>query len=254
MSQQVMHRQVGVDVLRGFDPLALSPLARDRAFYCFVKRGLDLALASLALLILMPVMAVIAILIILDSGRPIIFAQERVGARRWCRDGYGYWRRTLFTCCKFRSMVQDADPSVHQAFVTAFIHNDHRSLAELQGEETKICKLLCDPRVTRIGKILRKTSLDELPQLWNVIKGDMSVVGPRPPLQYEVDEYEPWHLQRLQTKPGITGLWQVTARSSVDFDEMVKLDIEYIENQSFWLDLKVLLKTPRAVLSGKGAV
>ncbi len=110
-----------------------------------------------------------------------------------------------------------------------------------------------DNRLTRLGRWLRETSLDELPQLWNVLKGDMSLVGPRPPLPYEVEMYEPWHCQRLAARPGITGLWQVTARSSADFDEMVQLDINYIQHQSLWLDLKILLKTPIAVLSGKGA-
>lgn len=115
-------------------------------------------------------------------------------------------------------------------------------------------KLVHDPRVTRLGAFLRKTSLDELPQLWNVLKGDISLVGPRPPIPYEVEMYEPWHRRRLSTIPGVTGLWQITARSSVDFDEMVELDLEYIERQSFWLDLKILLQTPLAILKTRGAV
>ncbi len=250
-----MYEQVSVNLLRQFDPLALSPLIRDRSYYYHVlKRLLDIIIAALLLIILSPVMALIAILIVVDSRGPIIFAQERVGARRWFRDGFSYWQQTVFTCYKFRSMTHDADQSIHQAFTKAFIHNDHKSMAALQGGDTETRKLVHDPRVTRIGRILRKTSLDELPQLWNVLKGDMSLVGPRPPIPYEVEEYKPWHRQRLKTKPGLTGLWQITARSSTDFDEMVKLDIRYIERQSLWLDLNILLKTPLVVLSGKGAV
>ena len=250
----VEREQIDLPVLRRFDPLALSGLGRDRAYYHFFKRMLDVSVAALALVILSPVMAVIALVIILDSGWPVIFAQERVGARRWTRESYSYWRRTTFTCYKFRSMVQDADPSMHKVFTKAFIHNDHQSMAALQGDDIKVRKLKSDPRVTRLGWILRRSSLDELPQLWNVLKGDMSLVGPRPPIAYEVDEYKSWHHRRLGAKPGLTGLWQVTARSSADFDEAVRLDIQYIENQSFWLDLKILLRTPLAVFSGKGAV
>jgi lipopolysaccharide/colanic/teichoic acid biosynthesis glycosyltransferase len=249
-----MYEQVSLNLLRKFDPFALSPLIRDRAYYPFFKRVLDVTVAALALVVLSPVLALIAVLIVLDSPGPIIFAQKRVGARRWTRDGFSYWQQISFTCYKFRSMFRDADQSVHQAFTNAFIHNDHKNMAALQGEDIQIRKLVHDPRVTRLGRFLRRSSLDELPQLWNVLKGDMSLVGPRPPIPYEVDEYEPWHRRRLETKPGLTGLWQVTARSSADFDEAVRLDIEYIERQSLWLDLKILLKTPLAVLSSKGAV
>ena len=249
-----MYEQVSLNLVRQFDPLALSPLVRDRASYYFFKRVLDLTVATLALVILSPVMALIAVLIVLDSPGPIIFAQNRVSARRWTRDGFSYWQQAIFTCYKFRSMVQDADSALHRAFFQAFIHNDHTSMVALQGEDIQTRKLVHDPRVTRLGRFLRRSSIDELPQLWNVLKGDMSLVGPRPPIPYEVNEYEPGHRRRLETKPGLTGLWQVTARSSADFDEMVRLDIQYIENQSLWLDLKILLKTPLAVLSSKGAV
>jgi lipopolysaccharide/colanic/teichoic acid biosynthesis glycosyltransferase len=250
----VEREQIDLGLLQRFDPLALSPLVRDRAFYYAFKRALDISVAALALIVLAPVMALIAVLIVLDSGWPVVFAQGRVGARRWTREGYSYWRQTTFTCYKFRSMVRDADPSVHLAYVKAFIGNDCQRMAALQNGTTQTYKLVGDPRVTRVGRWLRKSSLDELPQLWNVLRGDLSLVGPRPPIPYEVDEYKPWHRRRLQTKPGLTGLWQVTARSSADFDAMVGLDIQYIENQSFWLDLKILVKTPLAVLSGKGAV
>jgi lipopolysaccharide/colanic/teichoic acid biosynthesis glycosyltransferase len=123
----------------------------------------------------------------------------------------------------------------------------------LQGEATETRKLIHDPRIIRPGTLLRKLSIDELPQLWNVLLGDMSLVGPRPAIPYEVEVYQPWHLKRLQAQPGITGLQQVTARNTMDFDEQVKLDIEYVENQSLWLDLKIMFKTPFAVLLAKGA-
>jgi lipopolysaccharide/colanic/teichoic acid biosynthesis glycosyltransferase len=251
--QPLQQQQIGVELLKRFDPLALGPLARDRAFYHGVKRALDVAVAALALIVLAPVMALAAVLIVLDSGWPVIFAQERVGARRWTREGFAYWRRSAFTCFKFRSMVRDANPSRHQAFVTAFIRNDHQTMATVQGDDNGTHKLVDDPRITRVGRLLRKSSLDEVPQLWNVLKGDMSLVGPRPAIPYEVDEYQPWHCQRLQTKPGLTGLWQVTARSSADFEDMVKLDIRYIDRQSLRQDIKIMLKTPFVVISGKGA-
>jgi lipopolysaccharide/colanic/teichoic acid biosynthesis glycosyltransferase len=249
-----MYQQIGVELVQRFDPLALTSLVRDRSPYFLSKRLLDITLATIGLVVLFPLIILIALLIVIDSGWPIIFAQKRVGANRWTRGGFSYWQQTTFTFCKFRSMVQDADPSMHRAFVKAFIHNDQKRMAQVQDEETQTRKLVNDPRVTRVGRFLRRTSLDELPQLWNVVKGDMSLVGPRPPIPYEVDEYSQWQCRRLETKPGLTGLWQVTARSSADFDEMVKLDIDYIENQSFGLDIRILFETPFAVLGGKGAV
>jgi lipopolysaccharide/colanic/teichoic acid biosynthesis glycosyltransferase len=236
--------------------LMASPrtIGRDRHLYLACKRCMDVVLATLLLVLAVPLMLLIAVLIKLDSPGPVIFVQERVGARRRSKDGRTIWYIRNFPFYKFRSMVQGADSSVHQAFVKALIHNDHESMAALQGEDVETCKLVHDPRVTRLGRILRRSSLDELPQLWNVLKGDMSLVGPRPPIPYEVDEYQPWHRQRLWSKPGLTGLWQVTARSSADFDEMVRLDIDYIERQNLWLDLKILVETPLAVLSSKGAV
>jgi lipopolysaccharide/colanic/teichoic acid biosynthesis glycosyltransferase len=249
-----MREQISLGLSRESDALALSKLTRDRVHYYLFKRMLDVIVSAIALVIVSPLLVVIAVAIVLDSGWPIIFVQERVGAQRRLRAGRSYWQPTTFNCYKFRSMVQNADPCVHQAFVKAFIRNDQGNMAALQGEECGTRKLVHDPRVTRLGRLLRRSSLDELPQLWNVLKGEMSLVGPRPPIPYEVAEYEAWHLRRLQTKPGLTGLWQVKARGSADFDEMVKLDIRYIEHQSFWLDLKIILETPRAVLGGQGAV
>jgi len=227
---------------------------QQRRFYFACKRLLDILIAGSALIILSPLILVTAILVMLDSPGPAIFKQERVGLRRRTDDQREAWEASVFTFYKFRTMYRDADSDLHRTFFRAFIRNDHTGMVALQGEDTQVRKLTHDPRVTRVGGFLRKSSLDELPQLWNVLKGDMSLVGPRPPIPYEVDMYEPWHHRRLETKPGLTGLWQVTARSSADFDQMVRLDIQYIERQSFWLDLKILLKTPVAVLSSKGAM
>jgi lipopolysaccharide/colanic/teichoic acid biosynthesis glycosyltransferase len=189
----------------------------------------------------------------LDSPGPIFFKQTRVGVKRIKSNGKYYWQPVHFVFFKFRTMVHNADPSLHQDYVKSFINDEKKGMTESQGEETYIKKLVHDPRITRVGRFLRKTSLDEIPQFLNILKGDMSLVGPRPAIPYEVAEYKPWHFQRLRGMQGLTGLWQVTARSSSDFDDMVRLDIEYLENQSIWSDLKIVLKTPYTVLSCKGA-
>ena len=211
-------------------------------------------MAAMAIILLMIPMLLIAILIKLDSPGPVFYIQERVGAKQRARRGFSYWQLVLFRCYKFRTMVCNADPSLHRAYIQALINNDSESMAALQGSTTNIRKLTRDPRVTRVGRILRKSSLDELPQLLNVIKGEMSLVGPRPAIPYEIEMYKSWQRRRLETKPGLTGLWQVTARSSASFDEIVRLDIQYIEKQSLWLDLQILAKTPYVVLTCKGAV
>jgi lipopolysaccharide/colanic/teichoic acid biosynthesis glycosyltransferase len=172
-----------------------------------------------------------------------------VGARRWAHAGYSYWKQNTFNFYKFRTMVCGADPSTHQAFVTAFI----KGRVELSSTNCAEYKLTRDPRVTRLGRILRKTSLDELPQFLNVLKGDMSLVGPPPALPYEVELYQECHKRRFQIYSGLTGWWQVKGRSQVSFDEMCDLDRYYIEHASLALDLKILLLTPWAVLSGRGA-
>ncbi len=244
-----MVQQIGTEVLRRFDPLAVGPLARDRTTYYFCKRVLDVTVSALALAILLPLMALIAVLIVIDSPGPIFYVQKRVGARRWARDGYSYWKQDTFNFYKFRTMVCRADPSAHKAYVTAFIKGG----AGLSNTDCAEYKLTRDPRVTRIGRILRKTSLDELPQLVNVLKGNMSLVGPRPALPYEVELYQDCHRCRFQIYSGMTGWWQVKGRSRVSFDEMCRLDSYYIEHASLTLDLKILLLTPGAVISGRGA-
>jgi lipopolysaccharide/colanic/teichoic acid biosynthesis glycosyltransferase len=234
--------------------LDIAQTREQRRAYFACKRLFDVVVSAVLLLLLWPLMLLIAILVILDTGGPAFFQQQRVGLCGRKGRHKPIWELNTFTMYKFRTMLKDADSDVHRAFVRALIRNDEAEMAALQGQDTQARKLVNDPRVTRLGKFLRKSSLDELPQLYNVLRGDMSLVGPRPAIPYEVEMYEPWHWRRLEATPGLTGLWQVTARSSVDFDEMVELDLYYIGHQSFWLDLKILLKTPLTVLCSKGAV
>lgn len=244
-----------------------------RRYYFASKRVMDVLVATILLIAFAPFLLIIAIVIRLDSPGPAIFKQERVRARRKGSSGRDSWEVDTFTFYKFRSMKKDADSELHRAFVNAFMHDDEDRMAEIQracreeaseprdafalaflpDEEEEARKLVHDPRVTRVGRILRKTSLDEVPQFWNVLKGEMSLVGPRPDLPYSVADYKPWHFERLNAKPGITGLWQVEGRSDVSWDDLVRMDIEYIHSQSLWLDLKILLKTPLVVLRGDGA-
>jgi lipopolysaccharide/colanic/teichoic acid biosynthesis glycosyltransferase len=208
--------------------------------YDRLKRFLDMSLSLALLVMLSPLLLVIAALVKLKSPGPVLFEQTRVGQGM-----------RPFKMLKFRTMHVNNDHAVHHEFVTAFIKAGAQ--AQIQGQNGMF-KLANDRRVTAIGRVLRKTSLDELPQLWNVVRGDMSLVGPRPPLWYEVDEYQPWHCRRvLEAKPGITGLWQVAGRSRTTFDEMVRLDLRYARGRSLWTDLKILLATPAAVIVGKGA-
>jgi lipopolysaccharide/colanic/teichoic acid biosynthesis glycosyltransferase len=207
-----------------------------------VKRSMDIGLSVLALLFDLPLFIGIALAVKLTSRGPVFFRQERVGQ-------YG----KKFTFLKFRSMYRNNDHSIHQEYIKEFIANGNAATQVTDGEAHY--KLADDPRITRVGRFLRKTSLDEMPQFLNVLKGDMSLVGPRPPLPYEVACYREWHKARLLTaKPGITGLWQVEGRSRVKFDEMVRMDLQYATTWSVWLDCKILLKTPHAVISGAGAV
>lgn len=232
------------DVLWAGRKLAPSVAGTGAAtFIC--KRAMDLVLATLALLLLAPLLLLIAVLIKLDSPGPVIFTQKRVGSRRRTHRGRTAWEITDFRVCKFRSMVRDADESVHREHIQAFV--------EARLDTSGTVKLTEDRRVTRIGTFLRRTSLDELPQLFNVFKGEMSLVGPRPVPTYEADAYQEWHRERLAALPGITGLWQVKGRGLVSFSEMVRMDIEYVRHQSLWLDVRILLATIPAVLSGRGA-
>lgn len=234
----------------------LADNARPIAKYYVLKRIFDLAITLQALILLLPLMIIMAILIRLDSPGSPIFIQERVGAKRKrMQDGRMVWTVQTFPFYKFRTMRSDTNANLHQQYMEAYITGDESKMSELQPE-TKAAdsyKLKGDPRITRVGKLLRRMSLDELPQLWNVIKGDMSLVGPRPPIPYEVEKYERRHMGRLAATPGITGMWQVNGRCETTFEEMVQLDLEYIEKQSILLDLKILLQTVPAVITAKGA-
>ena len=208
-----------------------------------VKRMMDIVGRLFAFVIFAPVFLAIAIAIKLSSKGPVFFRQERIGQ-------YG----KPFVLLKFRSMHINNDTSVHKQWFENFYSGKAELHPTTDGNGNGSFKLPNDPRVTRMGRLLRRTSMDELPQFYNVLKGEMSLVGPRPPIGYEVDAYQAWHRGRiLQAKPGITGLWQVSGRSRVGFDDMVRLDIKYARTWSIWLDIQILLKTPAAVFFGEGA-
>jgi exopolysaccharide biosynthesis polyprenyl glycosylphosphotransferase len=220
----------------------LSAKASRKRARIVVKRGIDILGSGLLLLILSPVLAAIALAIKLSSQGPVIFEQERLGQ---------FGRR--FKCLKFRTMYANNDPKIHREYVQSFIVGKTETQKKGEAERT-VYKIKNDPRITTIGKFLRKTSLDEFPQFWNVLRGDMSLVGPRPPVPYEFEVYDFWHRRRvLEVRPGVTGLWQVSGRSRTCFDDMVRLDLRYAQRWSLWLDFKILLATPRAVFTGDGA-
>jgi len=218
--------------------LAQPQVTYDRKWYALSKKVLDIVGGTLLLLLLLPLMLVIAVAIKATSPGPAILVQERVG-----KGG------KVFPFYKFRSMYNNLDRSIDVGFARAYIHGLPSATVEWDG----VFKPANDKRVTPIGRLLRKASLDELPQLFNVLKGDMSLVGPRPSMPYEVDVYQPWHFRRLEVLPGITGLAQINGRSNLTFKEIVKIDIKYIERRCLLLDLKILLKTMPVVLSGRGA-
>ena len=207
-----------------------------------IKRGFDIAGSTAMLILLAPLFLAIALAIKITSRGPVFYRQQRVGR-------YGQ----TFTLLKFRSMFANNSSDVHKEFVTRLIASKPGEAKQSESDGS-VYKLTNDKRITRVGGILRRTSLDELPQFLNVLKGEMSLVGPRPPIPYELAAYQTWHRQRLlAVKPGITGLWQVTGRSRVRFDEMVRLDLRYASTWTPWLDLKILLRTPGAVIRGSGA-
>ena len=207
-----------------------------------LKRGIDIVGGALLAICCLPFCLIIAIAIKASSKGPVLFRQRRVGQ---------HGRQFMFL--KFRSMYVDNDHTVHKEYVTKLINNERQPRTPNCKSDT-VYKLTSDKRITPIGRFLRRTSLDELPQFWNVLRGDMSLVGPRPPIPYELAAYQIWHRRRLlEVKPGITGLWQVSARSTVDFDEMVRLDLRYATSWSPLLDLKILCRTPFAVIKGSGA-
>lgn len=199
-----------------------------------LKRTFDVVVAAFALVLVAPVMVLVAIAIKLSSKGPVLFCQQRVGEAG-----------EAFCFYKFRSMHTGNDDRVHREYVKKLI-NEGAAAHEENGE--KVYKLKRDPRLIPIGSFIRRYSIDELPQLFNVLKGDMSLIGPRPPIPYEVEEYREWHKRRFEGPPGITGLWQVSGRNRLSFDEMVRLDIEYLDNWSFTRDLRILWRTVGVVL------
>jgi len=246
---QMERIRISCHVFPGEDSGGISVSKHDQMFYpdgqkkdfknksaAAVKKALDVSGSLAALLVLSPLFVIISVLIKLTSPGPVLFRQKRIGQ-------FG----KEFSFLKFRSMYANSDPAIHQEYI--------RKLIDRQVDDSDgAYKIKHDPRVTSIGRFLRKSSLDELPQFINVLRGDMSLVGPRPPIPYEFQEYSLWHRRRvLEAKPGITGAWQVNGRSRTTFDEMVRMDLRYICNQCFWLDIRILLKTPFAVLRGDGA-
>jgi exopolysaccharide biosynthesis polyprenyl glycosylphosphotransferase len=231
------HGTIDVSV---FYPGQATDHPENRQVSLAVKRGIDIIGSLAAILLFSPVFAVLAILVKCTSKGPVLFRQTRFGQ-------YG----KKFTFLKFRSMRVNNDATIHKEFVTKFIAGKGEKQA---GGEGAVFKLTKDPRVTLIGRFIRRTSLDELPQFFNVLLGDMSLVGPRPPLPYEFECYDVWHRTRVfEVRPGITGLWQVNGRSKTNFDDMVRLDLQYARTWTIWMDLQILAKTPKAVLGGEGA-
>ena len=229
--------------------IALLEDRTESNFYYAAKRSLDVLLAGLLLILLLPLLLLIAVLIKLDSPGPVFFIQERVGAKRQWMGRQAIWIIRNFAMYKFRSMVQNADSSVHEAYIRDFVEGRVQPSQEGGAK----FKLTNDARVTRVGRLLRKFSLDELPQLLNVLTGEMSLVGPRPVPPYEVACYGNGHHKRLAALPGITGFWQVKGRCQVSFEEMIRMDVDYIRNASLWFDFKILFLTIPAVLSKRGA-
>lgn len=222
--------ELSVARARDIEPAVDIPRGPQVGTSAFVKRSLDVAVGLVALAVLLPILILVSTAILLESGRPLFFTQKRVGLNG-----------KVFTVFKFRSMTPDAE--TRQAEVRA-----HNEIADGPTFKWK-----ADPRITRVGRFIRRASLDEAPQLLNVLLGDMSLVGPRPPLESEVEKYEAWQLERLAVRPGMTGLWQVSGRSDLTFGEMVELDIRYVRSWSVWLDILLLLRTPLAVITCRGA-
>jgi exopolysaccharide biosynthesis polyprenyl glycosylphosphotransferase len=230
---------VSSDVLK----LMLEDSLKHSAFSLIIKRLFDIVASLIAILLLSPIMLVVAVLVRFSSPGPIIFRQKRLGSKG-----------IPFTFYKFRSMRTDMSDQIHRDFVLKLIDGKHSAINN-GNNENPLYKIKADPRITPLGKFIRKTSIDELPQLFNVLKGDMSLVGPRPPLSYEAEKYQSWHLRRiLEMKPGITGLWQVDGRSRTGFDDAVRMDVRYLQTWSLFLDIKILFKTVKEVLQCRGAV
>jgi lipopolysaccharide/colanic/teichoic acid biosynthesis glycosyltransferase len=221
----------------------LSQQPRGVVLSALSRRVLDVGLAMVLIVLLVPVVLLIVLTIWVDSPGPVLFRQRRLG-----RD------QVPFTLHKFRTMKIDADPGPHQEYVRALITGDGGGQIPVQNDGQTLFKLAVDDRLTRVGRLLRRTSLDELPQLWNVLRGQMSLVGPRPVIPYEVEHYPDWYRERFAIKPGMTGLWQVSGRNERTYEEMVRFDLEYVRRESLGLYLIVLFRTIWVVFSRQGAV
>ncbi len=226
--QSILVKDSETDGANPQDDLVQFPV-RDSLIYRISKRGLDILFSLTGILMFLPLMIPLAILIRLESPGSIIFRQIRVGRNR-----------RHFVCYKFRSMVNEAEEL-------------KEGLASDNEASGAMFKIQNDPRITQLGRFLRRSSLDELPQLFNVLKGDMSIVGPRPQIPTEVEQYEPWHYRRLEVQPGITCLWQISGRSSIGFNEWMRLDSEYVQHRGFFYDLKIILLTLPAIIARRGA-
>jgi lipopolysaccharide/colanic/teichoic acid biosynthesis glycosyltransferase len=219
------------------DAVTWTAADSSRVTWAHVKRAVDVALALVALIVLAPIMLAVALAVRLDSPGPLLFRQERCGRGR-----------RPFTVLKFRTMYDGVSPEAHRRYI------ERLARAEAGADaDAGLKKLVGDPRVTRVGAFLRRASLDELPQLFNVLKGDMSIIGPRPALEYELEHYRPEHFARFDVRPGLTGLWQVSGRNRIGFLGMLDLDVEYSRTTSPRVDAKILLRTPGAVVRGHAA-
>ena len=213
-----------------------APATRPGLVENIARRTLDIGVAAVVLLLMAPVIAVVALTVRLSSPGPVFFRQRRLG--RSMRP---------FTVLKFRTMRADADSALHRDYVRSLIGTDAP-----ENPPDNLYKLVVDPRVTKVGRFLRSWSLDEVPQLWNVLRGEMSLVGPRPVIEYEVEQYPDWYLRRFAVKPGLTGLWQVSGRNERTYEEMVRFDVEYAERRSLWMDLRILARTAIVVMRRQG--
>jgi lipopolysaccharide/colanic/teichoic acid biosynthesis glycosyltransferase len=233
--------------------IVLIGARRGGTAYFACKRVIDVALVILLSPLVVPVVLLLCVIVRLDSPGPPIFTQQRIGARRVRRDGASEWELRPFRFYKLRTMAHNADPALHRTYLDAYITGDVEAIQRLNGRSDGSYKMAKDPRITRVGATIRALSLDELPQLWNVLKGDMSLVGPRPPIDYELERYTPSQMQRLAGPAGLTGAWQVNGRSALTFEEMVDLDTSYLARRSLLLDLTILVRTLGVVVSRKGA-
>jgi exopolysaccharide biosynthesis polyprenyl glycosylphosphotransferase len=223
--------------LEGVDGIAV----RERsALEKAVKRLIDIVASLIVLIVGAPFLLAIGLLIKLTSRGPVFFKQKRIGENGG-----------VFSLYKFRTMKPDSDDSIHREFTQNYIRGQ-MGQSSLDEDRNNLYKIVHDPRVTGVGSFLRKTSLDELPQFINILKGEMTIVGPRPPLEYEYEHYDEWHKLRLKVRPGLTGLWQVSGRSTVPFHEMVMLDLYYIEHWSLMMDVKIMIRTIPVMLAGTG--